>query len=67
MVSSETPVLYIEDARCLKFKFGTDIACFKLFTYTAGGTVNCQKKLIFQTKRLTFISKTTFRINCTDN
>jgi hypothetical protein len=48
-------------------KFGTDIACFKLFAYTAGETVNCKKKLIFQTKQLNFISKTTARINCTDN
>jgi len=32
------------------FKFGTDIACFQLFAYTAGETGNCKKKLIFQTK-----------------
>jgi len=34
--------------------FGADIACFKLFAYTAGETVNCQKEINISDKTTDF-------------
>jgi len=36
------------------FNFGAYIACFKLFAYTAGETVNCQKEINISDKTTDF-------------
>jgi hypothetical protein len=38
-------IFYLDITAVTGCKFGADIACFKLFAYAAGETVNCQKEM----------------------
>jgi hypothetical protein len=49
------------------YYFDVHVACFRLFAYTGGERVSCQKEINISQRKLTLISTTTFRINLIEN